>query len=441
MLDQASTCADAERSLIGTSRPIPTDILLDILVHIHPAADMTIWQFRRTMASLSLVCRSFRDVCHPHVYEYVSLQHAWPEYPGKADRLERWLDLLENQNPQIILRSACVRYCTLSIQDWDAGRWRANDDPSRVQLSSQYSTSTDPGWIVAVAAFSNLQGLTLWNAGLSAELVTTLATLSQLRALSLHSCRRVGAPPAVLPQMHSPGVVSLEISSTGWGDEWLTAILHLVDRSKLRSLKTNDRALVLAILNGSGELELEELDMGIVLMAGESDFEIAVAEGIARCPKLKMLALQPRFGRLPLDLHKRALHSLTCNLDVANASLPNKGEHFPVVHLNICGKLASLAPDSQYVRHCLHRLADVMPPSLQHLTLPIETPEYFTPGFILRVPRLTLFMLILESGSIAGEFRACVVSIGPPTTSSRTQLTQTNRRLSREPARTSIARR
>ena len=388
------------------ARLLPIDVYLDIFVHIQLCADTTLWQFTHTMASLALTCKSFYAICHRRLYERVVLYHktTTPQWHGKGDRLERWLDLLNAREPCALRNGQFVRSCTIWMLSWPS---EYTDETSQIERSLINSRMSDPSWLVVIAAFKSLYDLTLLRTLLTGELIETLAALPQLRELRMRFCTPRGPPPDPLPNICGPGVTHLQCRSlTLLRPEWAIAIVHLVDKRGLRSLDTVEPGLISAIFAGQDELALEVLDMtGRPPMSEYKGQEETVSEGLTRCQNLREFFLEVIPSSLQLP---PSVRSLGCPLAAAATLLSAMGEHCSVVHINSLGHVCCL--NGTHMEFQLPNLLRFTPEGFRHLELPIEALRKLPTNFKLNVHTLTLTFLNLSLGSVTDEIRPHLVS-------------------------------
>lgn len=250
--------------------PIPTDVYNLIFDEIITPL-MTRYQHKRTFQALALVCRLFRVLCLPRLFQHMSFKDANPR-DGNALDQPRWCDLLTAGDEEARALAHYVRRCAF-LQSF---------------------------FMPPASAFPNVTMVCLYCVGLTHTVLDGLAQLPALCAVNFLRCpNKMETSDLRIPEKRRGGWTAFQMMACGQTqkppvtekqkDILLQHLARLVDCEKLLQLVTDDPDVVDTVLDdddGDGELPLKEMHITVPPTYGP------LLEYLARRPNLEVISLQ-----------------------------------------------------------------------------------------------------------------------------------------------------
>ena len=381
---------------------IPIEIYYAILEEVIPNYAFASSFDKRTLGSLSLVCRFFRQECQFRQFEILTfpLMKTW--FVEKSHPRSQWMSALQRGDSRAKQLAKHVLTCSLSLPN----------NPRRQGLAysiklSMRSVRKPEGYLSALSTFTHLQYLTLFSYPISMTLLQAIATLPELSSLCWFGCPRVIGKPTRL-ELSGRGICMFDFIQCSADASalalFLSPILQLLDIQGLQRLATDVPSLLAAVFEAETEteIELEELEVQC-----RDPGAIAAAErNLHRWPQLAALSMHyscPLFAPAIVP----NLTSLSCLVDTAAAFLASNR---PISKLTILESGGIELED--HIPNLIRAITPSRPVQLTHLSIPLDAFMCFPPAWTLSVRELTV--VIPERG-----FERPAADIGEPMVSRR----------------------
>ena len=371
-----------------------------IIDHIErPGPEITIYAFKKIMKTLSLVCRFFRAVCQPRMFETIVLcEDSQTQDIRHVKMRRRWCRLLASGDQESNALANLVRSCTLAACDSVPALYRR-----AVKLHDSFKPL-----LTAIPSFRSLESFTLRSFHLSVPLFETLTKLPNLTSVTICDC------PAALDQLDSFSPTetcnwsSLSVEHCDI-EPFVPIVSQLVSRSDLRRLVTDNPQLLDAILENDQIFAIEELH---ITVPPQHPFLIRHLE---RCPSVTSLVLQCPFCE-PLTLGPFMDTVLPCLRSIA--SYPDTIRQFlgprPITKVTILDFPSRVADVITPLVIPIFELLPTLKTKVLELSLPlrvIRKPEIEAPLALPDVPKLTLVWYNFEIAQLLSWFIVSGISL------------------------------